>query len=322
MSRTRTAKTRRNRKRNHKRRFKKRLARGSTLKVRTLAGLPDKIMVKLPYTFAYNALFPPDGSVGGDILMAFAGNSYPNIAGLDPTTSGVSVIETPTNFFTYGSRYGKVLITGAKLDVTAAYGGTFGEYDDGTGAHNNPPINGVLFEPPTLALIASAYDCSGPGNGIENTGGFTFDGVSAQVQRPSAGASYLGNWSTIAAANIEEMMSMPNTQIRQLSSPFGNKTICRFTNYQSVKKFTGIKDLADSEDLWFTAPEAATEPVASLGDDVIPTRGFGWMLKGFVRNGAANANGAGTNWQISGRITYYVTFAGLRPIDQEDWIPS
>lgn len=328
MVRTRTAKTRRNRKRTVKRRFKKRASRGTLSKMRTLGGYPDKIMVKLPYTFAYNALFDPDGNSGaGDILAAFSGNSYPNVAGLDPALTGVSFMEAPMNFFNYASRYGKCVVSGAKLDITAAYGGTFGEYDLGVPGTWYPPVDGLLMEPPTLCLIAAPYDAGDVNSATaENTGGFIYEGVVAQAQRPIPGSGltqFVGNWNSIQTANIEDLMSRPNVQLRQLSGPLGSKTIARFTSFQSVKKFTGVKDITDNDSLMFSVPRTSTEAAASVGDDILPRRGFAWMLKGFVRNGAtANTAGSGTVWQISGRITYYYTFFGLRPIDQADWTPA
>lgn len=311
---------RRNTKRRRPRRFKKRAGKTS-LTLRKLTGLPDQISVRLPYTFNYNVITAPDGLVtGGDVLLAFAGNSYPNIAGLNALYAGFTA-ECPTNWFFYGSRFNKCTITGAKLDCTVSYGGTFGNYDQGTPGTWYPPIDGLLMESPTLCCIAAPYDTSNDSNSLaENAGGFIWDGVTSGQPRPSAGATYSNNWSTIANVNLEEMMSMPNVQIRRLTSPIGSKTMAHFKSYQSVKKFTGVKDFGDNQDLAFTVPEGPTASITNTGEDLLPQRGFAWMIKSFVPNGASNTDGAGSVYQVSGRITYYCRFNGLRPAQQADWV--
>jgi len=180
------------------------------------------------------------------------------------------------------------------------------------------------MESPTVCLITAPYDTSNDLDNIgsENAGAFDFDGTTSGGTRPTAGAVYQNNWNTISAVDLEDMMSMPNVQVRRLSGPLGSKTQAKFTSYQTVKKFTGIKDLSDNDDLTITLPEAPTAPKSNTGEDLIPKRGFAWMIKSFVPNGANNNEGAGSVYQVSGKITYYCTFMGLRPAQQQDWVPS
>lgn len=299
---------------------KRRLAKMS-LTVRKLGGMPDSIQVKLPYTFTYNVVANPLGlgAQPGTVLTAFSGNCYPNIAGYDlrDNPAGYTTIETPTNFYQYASRYGKCFVSGSKLDMSVSFNGVFSA-DPSTGT---PIIDLVGFESPTIVCIAAPYDKGDEEDpaSAENTGTFHWNGRTSMQPVPNPTTD--GNWQTIENANLEEVMSMPNASIKLLGNAFSGKTVARFKQYRNVKEFVNVKDIKDNDDLSFTPPEGALASLANSGQDLTPQRGFGWMVKAYVPFLSQGGNSA-MIFQCTGRITYYYTFMGLRPISQVDWTPQ
>jgi len=283
----------------------------TTHMTRQLGGYPEKLKVRLPYTFAYNVTFPPDGTEGGDLLALFCGNGYPNVGGYNSVQGIVSQVECPTNLFSYGAQYGRALVTGCKIDITAAFAGTYQQYSGTDGWQG--PLNNALLEPPVVALTAFPLDFD------DSAGSFRWNGVSSMAPRPGSVTS-TGDVTTLLGYNLEQMMSVNHTSMKSLTNIFGGSCKARFSKYFSTKKFIDCGDLEDVDEASFIVPYGPTAP-ASNGQSA-PPRGFGLALKAFVRNGASAGSGAGTNWQISGRITYYYTFSGLRPITEADWVPT
>jgi len=277
-------------------------------------GIPDRMMVKLPYTFNYqvNATSPGSLTQGGTILACFAGNSYPNVAG---GGAGVSnIIECPSQFFNYSVVYGRACITGALIDCTVAYDAAFGPT-----VTPNSPISNVLFTAATVSSTVAPYDADNASVALpDDSGSFFWNGVASGFPRPSSFVSINGNWARLQSLNIEELMSTPDTKIKHLTSPFGSKTMARFKQYVSTSRMTGTKDIMDNDHLTFSPPQ---NPTSALDGESFPQKGFGWMIKGFAPNLATGA-GTGVNWQVSGRITYYITFYQKLSAIQNDWVPT
>lgn len=298
----------------------------TSLTVRKLSGLPDRIHVKLPYVFNYLASFnnPGTTTAGGDILFTCALNSYPNVAGFDLAQDGGSTVnrlEVPTNFFQYAGQYSKLAISGAKYDVNVSLGP---KNIGAAGITGN--VDTQTFMPTTLCSIISPYDGSEGGNiaagsDFDSAGGFRWNGVTGGFGRGTASQiTTTGNWSTIQALSVEELMSAPNTRFKHLSSVFGSKTMAKFKGYANVKKYTAVKDIMDAEDLSFSVPQTATTSIAGTGYDANPRRGMGLQIMAFSPSNSTAS--AAQSYIVSGRITYYCTFYQRRPIIQFDWLPA
>lgn len=277
-------------------------------------GIPDRMMVKLPYVFNYqvNATSPGSLTSGGTILGLFAGNSYPNVAG---GGAGVgNIIEVPSQFFNYSTVYGRAVITGALLDMTVTFNAAFGPT-----VTPNSPISNVLFSAATVTSTVAAYDADNVSVALpDDSGSFFWNGVNTGAPRPGTIININGNWQRLQGLSIEELMSTPDTTIKKLSSPFGSKTQCRIKQYMPTGKLISVKDIMDNQELSFSPPQNSA---SALDGESFPQRGFGWIIKGFAPN-LGTGGGTAVNWQVSGRITYYITFFQKLSAEQSDWTPT
>lgn len=292
-------------------RSKRKMKLGVVVKTKGV-GIPDRMMVKLPYTFNYQVNAASPGSIldGQTVLGLFAGNSYPNVGGGTVPGSGAR-IEVPSQFYNYSTVYGRAVITGALLDCTVTFDGAFGPT-----VTPNSSISNVLFSAATVTSTCAAYD-TGSAGAPDDSGDFFWNGVVSGAARPSS-VSASGNWSRLLTLNVEELMSTPDTTIKKLSGPFGSKTQARIRQYMPTGRLISVKDIMDNQELSFSPPQNTGSP---LDNESFPQRGFGWIIKGFSPN-LGTGGGTGINWQVSGRITYYVTFFQKLSAEQQDWFPN